>query len=298
MSILTRSFSSRSLTKLDGTINEYLGSKEFEDDMRQQAGYGRWKGLKVGGGERSFVLVPENSYNKLTGLFRADYDKGLVPSKGYMHLKWVMVFLVSHVPKSSAGSVTLSLKDPGWSLTDPLPDTSFEMALSSLPRVCLLTTDYDLPLSKKPIKLGDRGEMRRMFLLSAKVTGLVGAGDALSLFPIWDCDFRSSCNNYEVVPCTSVPITRCVRSDVLSCVAELNRYVKGTLLSLPRSSVSGARFAAPELINQNESESDSSTAVVPESAGVCSAPPQGLAQSPALFNGVEDVSKEAIPKIP
>jgi len=240
--------------------------------MRVQAGYGRWKGVKATAGETSVVLLPDNSFGFLKGAFKGDYEKGIVPSKGFMHLKWCLVFIVSHVPHSVAGEVSLELRDPGISPADPLPGTQISCALADLPRAVLMCTDYDLPLGKSRLKLGDR-ELRRMFFLHTKVTGFVGQGVAISLFPVWDCDFRSSCNNYVHVPATSIPIGRLVRTDLLNCTRQLKLYAEGTLLTLPRSSVTGSSFAQTSLIDLNRSETLPSSSSVEGLVG--SVPPFG-----------------------
>jgi len=297
MSLISKTRSSRHLNQLDSSLQSYLGSKAFEEDMRTQAGYGRWKGVKASAGEKPIVLLPDNSYSTMKALFKSDYEKGVVPSKGYMHLKWCLVFLVSNVPHSTPGEVTLELRDPGVSVSDPLPGTQVCCKLSDLPMAVIMSTDYDMPLGKSKLKLGDR-EMRRMFFLHTKVSGFVGQGTAISMFPIWDCDFRSTCNNYVHVPVARYPISRLHRTDLLQCAQQLRQYAESTLLGQPIG-LTGSSFAQPMLIDQNVRTKTSPSSLVEGqgSNGSLSEPSSdknlsdenkvGTLPVPLLFNGVQ-----------
>nr|AFU72535.1 putative movement protein [Pelargonium zonate spot virus] len=257
MSLIRRS-TSHQLNALDNSLQSYLGSQEFKEDMREQAGFGRWKGVKASAGEKPIVLVPDNSYSALKALMKSEYEKGLIPSKGYMHLKWCLIFIVAHVPKETMGEVCVELRDPGISTADPLPGCQVVCALSDLPRAVMLVPDYDMPLGKSKLRLGNQ-EMRRMFFLHTKVSGFTGQGVAISLFPVWDCDFRGTCNNYVKVPAVSVGIDRTERTSLLNCVKQLKQYAENALLTMPQSISGGTSFARPSHLSFNESKTLPST---------------------------------------
>nr|QXV86509.1 movement protein [Bromoviridae sp.] len=178
---------------------ESLLSEIFSDKAREEFAreckLGMYTNLSSDNLFNHIDLVPKNTGAKVLNLFKSDYEKGKIPSKGVLSIPRILVFLVRTVSSSEPGHITIRLVDSRSGTLHSLEavDGTQEVSIpiNSLPAIVCFSPSYDCPLEV----IGNRN---RCFGLVTQLDGVSGSnGTVVMSHAYWKADFKSKPNNYK-----------------------------------------------------------------------------------------------------
>nr|ABF83487.1 3a protein [Brome mosaic virus] len=211
----------------DEKLIESLFSEKAVKEIAAECKLGCYNYLKSNEPRNYIDLVPKSHVSAWLSWATPKYDKGELPSRGFMNVPRIVCFLVRTTDSAESGSITVSLCDSGKAaragVLEAIDNQEATIQLSALPALIALTPSYDCPME---VIGGDSGR-NRCFGIATQLSGVVGTtGSVAVTHAYWQANFKAKPNNYKLHgPATIMvmPFDRLRQLDKKS----LKNYIRG-----------------------------------------------------------------------